>query len=867
LDTAGVVTNYPIHQLPILLLIFTDVCKSVNPFALLKPFRSCLLGAFVVLLTLLVASSAQAQVRVDQLTDAQIQEFIQKAQASGLTESQIEQAALSQGYSPTVIAQMRERLADLKRAGRVSAKSDSTGVVRRMPTDLSPRTSKAPLNRSKTTPRPGDARRDVTYPKNVRPGEQRIERFDDQVVEQMRRDDPLAGADSLTDEQRPEIFGASFFNNEKLTFEPNLRIPTPMGYVLGPDDELIVDIFGNASYTYKLKVSPEGTVKIENLAPILVSGLTIEQAQTRIIGRLKQAYAGLNQPGGGVSAQVSLGNIRSIRVTLTGELIQPGTYTVPSLATAFNALYVAGGPSENGSFRSIQILRGNRVVRTIDLYDFLLRADQKDNVLLRDGDVIHVPDYLAHVEVDGEVRRPMIYEVKKGETLRDVLRFTGGFTDRAYTATLTLERNTPRERRVANVTQDELATLVPQSGDKLTVGKILNRYENQVQVLGAVFRPGRYALEPGTATVRELLRKADGVREDAFQNRALLRREGPNLEQQTVSFDLGKLLRGEIPDIPLQRQDVLVVSAIKELREEYYVSITGAVNQEGDYDFSDSLRVADLIVMSGGFSEAATPTRIEVARRIKSDTAKSAAGQSIRIFRFDLDGNLRLNAQDARFTLRPFDVVYVRTDPSYEPQREVVIQGEVQYPGPYAIRERSERITNLIERAGGLRPEAFLRAARFLREGKLVATDLRGILDDPQREDNLLLRDGDTLTIPKKTELVSIRGAVLNPATVNFKTNYGVRDYVSEAGGFTEWSIPRKVYVTYANGSVDRTRKYLFFKKYPRMETGATITVPSKPDRAGQGRLSPAERVGLYSLMGSLAVALATVLVNVLNRP
>lgn len=827
-----------------------------------------LFGALLVgLTTALLAPAVRAQVKVDQLTDAQIQEFVQKAQASGLTESQIEQAALSQGYSPTVIAKMRERIADLKGAGRISARSDSVGVVRRMPPNLSRRTTKPTTNRAKTN-RPTGRKTDDK--KTLQPGEQRRERetADDPFGETSEQTDRFAGADSLEQEgeELPEIFGASFFNNEKLTFEPNLRIPTPVGYVLGPDDELLVDIFGNASYTYKLKVSPEGTVKIENLAPILVSGLTIEQAQARIIGRLRQAYAGLNRPGGGVSAQVSLGNIRSIRVTLTGELVQPGTYTVPSLATAFNALYVAGGPSENGSFRGIQLLRGNRVVRTIDLYDFLLRADQKDNILLRDGDVIHVPDYLARVEVAGEVRRPMLYEVKKGETLRDVLQFAGGFTDRAYTASLTLGRNTPRERRIANVNPDELATMAPQSGDKLTVGEILQRYENQVRVLGAVFRPGAYAIEPGTTTVRELLRQADGLREDAFQNRAILRREGPNLEQQTVSFDLGKLMRGEIPDIPLQRQDVLLISAIKELREEYFVSITGAVNQEGDYNFSDGLRVADLIVMAGGFNDAATPTRIEVARRIKSDTAKVPAGQSIRIFRFDLDDNLRLNGQDARFTLRPFDVVYVRTDPSYEPQRQVVIVGEVQYPGTYPIRERSERITNLIERAGGLRPEAFLRAARFQREGNLVATDLRGILENPDREDNLLLRDGDTLTIPKKTELVVIRGAVLNPATVNFKRNFSVRDYVSEAGGFTEWAVRRKVYVTYANGSVDRTRKYLFFKKYPRMETGATITVPSKPDQTGQGRLTAAERVGLYSLFGSLAVALATVMTNLLNK-
>lgn len=791
----------------------------MNPFRF-PSLRAWLIG--IALAGLASLASAQTTPSVDQLSDAQIQEFIQKAQASGLSEAQIEQAALMQGFSPSEVARMRDRIAT--KGGQKGLIKRDSGAVRRTPADISRRKLAADRERNRPDLEP------------------------DQL------------ADSLnTDDLRPAIFGMSFFKNEKLSFEPNLRMATPTGYVLGPDDELVVDIFGNASQTYKLKVSPEGTVKIENLPPILVSGLPIEAAQTRIIGRLRQAYSGLNQPGGGVSAQVSLGAIRSIRVTITGEVEQPGSYTVPSLATAFNALYQAGGPSENGSFRSIELRRGNKVLRTIDLYDFLLKGDQKDNVLLRDGDVIRVPDYLARVEMAGEVRRPMLYEVKKGETLREALAFAGGFTDQAYTASFTLRRNTPRERRIANVADSATASLFPQSGDKIIVGKILNRYENRVQILGAVFRPGSYALGAGSSTVRELLRQADGLREDAFQSRAVIRREGANLESEVIPFDLGKVLRGEVPDIPLRRQDVVVISALKDLREEYLVNITGAVNIEGEYPYSDSMRVSDLVVLAGGFSEAATPTRIEVARRIKTDTTGVPADQSIRIYRFDLDSRLRLNPLDARFALRPFDVVYVRTDPRYEEQRQVVISGEVQYPGKYAIRERSERITNLIERAGGLRPEAFLRAARFSRNGELVATDLRGILDNPLGEDNLLLRDGDTLVIPKKTELVRIQGGVINPATVNFKSGFDLSDYISEAGGYTEQAIRKRVYVIYANGSVDRTRSFLFFKRYPRMETGATVIVPFR-SRTTQSSLSPAERVGLFSLFGSLAVAIATVL-------
>ncbi|MCY7352076.1 MAG: SLBB domain-containing protein [Cytophagaceae bacterium] len=762
----------------------------------------------------LLAPTVVAQSKVDQLTDQQIQDFVQKAQASGLTESQIEQAAVAQGLTPADVTRMRERIAGMS-GGQKRPNTRDTDVVRQQQGELDRRTPPA------------------------------------------RRDSIVTNRDTT---RRPAVFGSSFFNNATLTFEPNLRIPTPRGYVLGPDDELIVDIYGNASYTYKLRVSPEGTIRIENLAPIVVSGLTIEEARERIISRLRLAYSGLNRPGGGVTAQITLGSIRSIRVSITGEVVKPGRYTVSSLSTAFNALYQSGGPTENGSFRSIQVIRGNRVIRTIDLYDFLLRADQKDNILLQDDDIIRVPDYEAKVELTGEVRRPMTYEVKRGETLRNVLGFAGGFTDQAYTATLTLRRNTPRERRVANLSPDELAAFVPLNGDRVTVGKILSRFENQVQVLGAVFRPGEYAIEPGTSTVRELIGKAEGLREDAFLGRAILRREGVNLDATNIAFDLGKIMRGEAPDIALQRQDVITVTPLSELRETYAITITGAVNRGGRYAYADSMRVADLIVQAGGFAESASPSRVEVARRLKDDTTGINSAQSVRLFRFDLDQNLRLRAQDAGFALKPFDVVYVRSDPRYEAQRQVIITGEVLYPGSYAIREKSERIADLIQRAGGLRPEAFLRAARFIRRGELVALDLREILDRPDSEANLLLRDGDSLEIPKKTELVRIQGAVLNPATVNFQRNFELRNYISRSGGFTERAIRRKVFVTYANGEVDRTRNVLFIKQFPRMEPGATISVPTRPVRDQNGRLSPGERVGLYSLFGSLVIAIATVI-------
>ncbi|MBC8152063.1 MAG: SLBB domain-containing protein, partial [Bacteroidetes bacterium] len=647
-------------------------------------------------------------------SDEQVQAFYSRAQASGLNEIQIEQAAMSQGYTLDDIAKMRRRIAQIRsQSSRAGGQAIvDTGFVRSLPGDLS------------------------------------------------RRTDDSLPTPQINTVNKPVVFGASLFQNAGMAgaFEPNLRIATPRNYVVGPDDEINIDIYGASFDNLKLKVSPEGTVKVQNLAPIFVSGLTIEQAEKRIISRLQQIYQGIGVAGSGTSANISLGNIRSIRVTLVGEVVRPGTYTISSLGSAFNALYQAGGPNpETGSFRKISVIRGNRVIRTIDLYDFLLRADQRDNIRLADQDVIRVADYDTRVEFVGEVRRPAIYEVLPGETLKTVLGFTGGFTDEAYTASLTLRRNTPRERKIISVTQDELATTIPQRGDRYVIGRILERYENRVQLAGAVMRPGDYALEPGLATIKELISRAEGLRKDAFMNRATIYRERPNMDTETITFDLGGLMQDRVADIPLQRQDSIFIQSVRDLREAYFVSIEGAVNKPDTYDFVENSSVADLIARAGGFQEGATASRIEVARRIRKDSVGINARDNIEIYRLTLDRELRLPAQSgtaptlAEFILQPFDIVYVRTSPYYEVQQRVFITGEVDNPGSYAVFSRTERITDLINRAGGLKTQAYLPGAQFRRLGQLVATDLRTILENPAVENNLLLRDGDSLVIPKRS--------------------------------------------------------------------------------------------------------------------
>ena len=779
----------------------------------------------ILLLFLLTGSyqtiAQQPRSRVDQLSDEDVQNFYKRAQASGLSEVQIEQAAMSQGYTLDDIAKMRKRMAQIR-------------TLTSLPQNqLPPESSKG-----RTLPS------DVTT-----------------------RTDSLSPTSSVRQDtsRRLKVFGASLFENAKLSFEPNLRIATPRNYVVGPDDEIKLDISGASTGDFQLKVSPDGTVKVPNMAPIFVSGLTIEQAEQRIVSRLRQGgYQGLGQPGSGTSANATLTNIRSIRVTLVGEVVRPGTYTISSLGSAFNALYLAGGPNpETGSFRKINVIRGNRVVRTIDLYDFILRADQRDNILLKDQDVIRVADYETHVELTGQVRRPAIFEVLPGETLKTVLGFAGGFADDAYQASITLRRNTARERRIVTITEEQIAGFVPQRGDKYQVGKILERYENRIQIAGAVMRPGDYSFEPGLETVRQLISRAEGLRKDAFMNRATITRERPDMDSENLSFDVGKLIRGEIADIALMRQDSLTVMSIRDLHEPYYVTVEGAVNQPDTIPFIANMSVPDLIARAGGFQEGAKPNLIEVARRIRQDSA-GVRTTTQEIYRFSIDRNLQITPAEGGsgnspvFRLQPFDIVYVRTSVNYEVQRQVNIYGEIMQPGNYVIFNRQERIGDVIQRAGGLKPEAYMAGSQFRRQGQLIGNDLRNLIADPGVEENLLLQDGDTLFIPRRSEIISIQGAVLNPSSVSYKTDYKFDDYISNAGGFTDNARKKKAYVVYPNGRKARTHKFLFFTSRPRVEPGSTVMIPFKP--IDSSRLSSAERIGIFSLLATVSIALINVL-------
>ncbi|MCF0058304.1 SLBB domain-containing protein [Dyadobacter sp. CY356] len=767
------------------------------------------------------AQTAPAQ-KVDpaQISNQQAVDFYKQAKTSGMSDMDIERAALQKGYTLDQISAMRKRLLN-------------------------------PDKNAKEVKNPNREALDETREQNERDTESNNEK-------------DSTNSQKATVRKENRTFGASFFSTSANSFEPNLRIATPRNYILGPEDELVVDIYGNYVDNFKMKISPEGTVKMLNLAPVYVNGMTIEQATERIVSRLRQAYSSLNRPGSGTYLSLTLGNVRSISVLITGEAARPGTYTVSSLATAFNALSVSGGPNENGSYRNIEIIRNNKILKKIDLYHFLVDADLKDNIALQDQDIILIRPYDSRIELKGEFKRQGIFEAKSGEKFMDLVRYAGGFTPEAYTSLFTYQRNTGTNYIIGSIDSTQMLTFTPRNGDIFTVRKILDAVSNQVEVRGAVTIPGNYALEERCNTVLKLISLAQGLSQRAFLNRAILERVSGDTQTGIIAIDLRKLINKEINDIPLQPGDILTIKSIEDLKEFTYLSISGSVINPGNYYYYKDITIADLIFQAGGYTEGGVPYRIEVSRRIKNDTLDLPSTQNVRIFTMEVTDKLALNSEDQKFKLFPYDIITVRKSPRYESQKLVTILGEVKYPGKYTIVSNFERITDLFPKAGGLKPEAYLRGAKFYRNQELVAVDLDAITRKPTLPANLLLLNGDTLMIPRQSETVRIQGAVQNPSLVNFDSEFSFEEYISQAGGYAEQAWKNRIYVSYPNGRTHRMKRFLFFKSYPTVEPGSTIIIPQKA--INQHEKTPGERVALYSFLLSSVSTLTLLFISLNNK-
>ena len=798
-----------------------------------------------------------SSIRVDELSDAQIRSFMRQVEASGLTQAQLEQYAASKGMSPTEVKKLRERVDQLNQKDNLTKKGKAGEVE----------------------------------PKKVYKSENPADSlsFTDSVKIKSQ-------AQLALETLKSRIFGMDLFKDAKTAFEPNLKLATPRNYVLGPGDELLIDIYGYSEVSHQLTISPEGTINIPLAGVVQIANLTIEAATARIRTKLTPIYSNLSS--GNTKLSVTLGNIRSIKVILTGEVNKPGTYTLPSVATAFNALYASGGPTENGSFREVEIIRAGKQVASLDVYDFLLSGTLQNNIRLQDQDIIRIPTYRIRVEMVGEVKRPAIFEMKTREILSDLLRFAGGFTERAYQARIKVLRNTDTERLIRDVTADKFGTFLPLSGDKYFVNEILDRFQNRVSIRGAVFRPGQYELEPGIS-LKKLIQKAEGLREDAFPNRAYLTRLGPDLQIRLLAFDPQAILSGTAPDILLQREDKVEIASIFDLKEAYKVEISGDVREPGTFPYAQNMNLEELIIKAGGLKESASVQRVEVSRRvINSDQQSgSATARTAEIFQVDIDKDLKGTA--STFTLQPFDIVVVRSAPGYEEQKQVKIEGEVLYPGIYTITRKDERISDLIKRAGGLTQLAYRQGAslkrkppevnqaskeqeqkkllQFKKLQKDILSDTAGvdlenktirnafvginltlILENPGQKQDLFLEEGDLYNVPKQLQTVKINGEVLSPVTVVYNRNRDFKYYIASAGGLAERARKKRSYIQYANGSVKSTKNYIFFNHYPKVKPGAEIIVPLGPPKK---IFSISEIVGLTTSVLTLLL-----LFNQLNK-
>ena len=779
-----------------------------------------------------------SSVKVDKLSDADILKFKQQLTASGLTQQQAEQIAISKGMPISEIQKLRLRLQQLS----IPNQGNQIPNNNNQPTGLNyPEDTSLKPNNIDTTSRK-----------------------------------PLIN---------PRIFGSELFNNSSLNFEPSIPVATPLNYVIGPGDQLNINVYGIQETSIPITVSPEGNIIIPNVGQLQVSGLTIENATQKISSLMSRtAYPTLRS--GASSVSINVGQIKSISITIIGSN-KPGNYTVPSLATAFNALFIAGGPSEFGSFRQIELIRDNKLYKTIDLYRFLVNGDESDNTALRNNDVIRIPAYKTRVIIDGYVKRPGIFEMLPGETLADLLSYSSGFTDSAYRSSIKIVQFTGREFGVKDVVQANFNDYKMQPGDSVIVSKVLNRFANRITLTGAVLREGIYELTEGM-TLRDLIDKAEGLREDAFMQRAQIFRLKNNLTKEILSFNPADTL--EQKTILLKREDSVVVTSIFDLRDKYYVSVLGEIRNPGYYDYRDSLTLKDIILQAGGVTDAAFPQKIEVARLIKRDTLTSQDVRASKIIQ--INGMADLSSPEKNIALEPSDIITIRRKPGFLTFQTVTVSGQLQYPGPYVLEKREERVSNLIKRAGGFTPEAYLDGAYIKRynfndnlsqgrqqtilniEQQLddstgvlqqnlqkqfdqIPLNINKILSAPGSPEDVVLIPGDELIISKYNAQVKITGSVLFPTQIPYDEKYDLKDYISSAGGVADNGKKGKIYVVYANGKAATTHGFLFFRNYPEVKPGTEIIVPSKEEKR---KMSTTEFIGIASALASLAGVVIAIL-------
>ena len=682
-----------------------------------------------------------------------------------------------------------------------------------------------------------------------------------------------------------QVFGRNIFNTRNLTFEPSVNIATPLNYRLGPGDEVIIDIWGASQNTIRQQISPDGTINIQKIGPVNLNGLTISEANDYLKKTLNKIYNGLNNTSDPTSdIRLTLGSIRTIQINVMGEVVQPGTYSLSSFATVFHALYRAGGVSDIGSLRNVQLVRNGKNIATIDVYQFIMKGHIQDDIRLQEGDVVIVPAYDVLVKIDGKVKRPMRFEMKKDENLSTLISYAGGFEADAYTRSLRVVRQNGQEYEVNTVKDLDYSVYKMRNGDVVTAEAILNRFTNKLEIRGAVYRPGIYQLNGKLNTVRELVNEAQGLTGDAFLNRAVLYRQREDLTTEVIPVDIKAIMDGTSQNIILAKNDILYIPSIHDLEDRGDVVIHGEVAKPDSYPYADNMTLEDLIIQAGGLREAASVVRVDVSRRIKNPRSTVDNDTIGQIYTFSLKEGFVVDGTPG-FVLQPYDEVYVRRSPGYQAQQNVVVEGEILFGGSYAMTSREERLSDLINKAGGTTNYAYLRGAKLTRvatEGEkkrmgdvirlmsrqlgeammdslgvrvedhfTVGIDLEKAIANPGSASDLVLREGDVVFIPKNTNTVTINGAVMVPNTVSYIAGKNIDYYLNQAGGYSDNAKKSKKFIVYMNGQVTKVKG----NGKKQIEPGCEIIVPSKSKK----RTNMGEILGYATSFSSLGMMIASI--------
>lgn len=793
-------------------------------------------------------------VMAQQMSDDQVVQYVKEAQRSGKSQKQMTTELLRRGVTKEQVARIQKKYAE---------HSTAADGVENKPSQLRERTSLMT---------DGKAVRGTSY--------EEAELEEQKEIIDLKRD-----AQATPEVPGSNIYGHSLFTNRNLSFEPSANLATPVNYHLGPGDEVIIDIWGASENTIRQTISPEGTILVRGLGPVHLSGMTVKEANSFLQREFSKIYSGISGTDPNSQIKLTLGDIRTIQINIMGEVSVPGTYTLSAFSTVFHALYRAGGVNRIGSLRSIKVVRNGKTFADLDVYDYIMKGKMKDDIRLQEGDVIIVDPYQSLVEIVGKVKRPMFYEMKPTETVSTILEYAGGFTGDAYKKAIRLVRKSGREHQVYNVDEMDYSVFRLDDGDMITIDAVLDRFENRVEVRGAVYRAGLYQLDGTVNTVKQLIKKAEGLRGDAFLNRVMIDREHEDLSHEIIAIDLGGLLKGTVADIPLQKNDILYVPSINDLKEEETVAIYGEVANPGTFLFSKNMTIEDLLVQAGGLLEEAATTRVEITRRIKDPKSTSFSSVLGKTYTFDIKDGLVVGGNSENFYLEPFDAVYIRRSPAYRRQQNVTVAGEVLFSGSYSLLKKNERLSDLVSKAGGVTPDAYVKGARLIRklsdeerrrqndairmaqngEGKdsisiqklnlsetyTVGIDLEKALANPKSDFDLVLREGDVLYIPEYINTVKISGSVMYPNTVVYQRGKNLKFYINQAGGYGNMAKKKKVYVVYMNGTVSRLKA----RNSSAIEPGCEIIVPSKAEKK---HMAMAEILGISSTTATIAAMVAT---------